>query len=92
LTAFLGQDALGLPFMLEEAGRRLALRQGQWKYIAPAKGDNKPGRGAGPGAALYDIASDPGESTNLIHHQPVLAAQLDARLQQLVQAKRIRSN
>ncbi|MGE9266723.1 MAG: sulfatase family protein, partial [Verrucomicrobiales bacterium] len=52
LPAFLGKDERGLPFMVEEA-RGLALREGPWKFIAPA------GKRKAP--ELYHLGEDPGE-------------------------------
>jgi len=57
LSAFLGKDKKGLPYMVEEA-RGLALRQGDWKYIQPS---GKKGK-----AQLYNLDSDIGEKNNII--------------------------
>jgi len=48
-------------------GRRFAVRQGGWKYIfGPAEGTHE----------LYDLAQDPGETTNRFHEVPELAERL----------------
>ena len=55
---------------------RFALRQGRWKYIAPgATSGRKPARKREP-AALYDLKSDPAETTNVIAKQSAVASRL----------------
>jgi arylsulfatase A-like enzyme len=90
LNAFLGNDPKGLDFMIEEAGKRRALRRGDWKYIAPAKSKKKKNRGAGPGAELYNLKTDPGEQNNLIADHPEKAEALAAELKALMDAGRVR--
>jgi arylsulfatase A-like enzyme len=90
LDAFLGQDETGLDFLIEEAGRRVAIRSGHWKYIPPAKGQTRPDRGARPGAALYDLSSDPGESHNLADRLPDRAQALHLQLQPLLEGQPLR--
>ena len=71
----------------------LSLRQGDWKYIpANAKGQvSGMGNGANPSEArftanripepqLFNLATDPGESTNIIAQFPKLATELQERL------------
>jgi len=89
LKAFLGQDGDGLPFMIEEAGRfRRALREGDWKYIAP--GTRKGKRGAATEAALYDLSDDPGELKNVVAAHPERAASMAKMLQGLMDGKGVR--
>ncbi len=90
LAALLGDDPVGLDFMIEEAGRRRALRRGDWKYIAPVKTMNKRNRGAGPEAALYNLKDDPGESKNVIAEHPEKAEALDTELKALIKAGGVR--
>jgi arylsulfatase A len=79
LPALLGDDPLGAPFIVEEAGR-LALRRGPWKYVAP-----RAGVASGyDGAELYDLATDPRETVNLIARRPVMAGELRALLARIV--------
>jgi arylsulfatase A len=88
LKAFLGEDPRGLAFMIEEAGRNgRALRLGQWKYIAPQL-SRKGGKGAP--AELYDLASDPGESKNIIAAHPEKADAMHLQLMGLIEAGRVR--
>jgi arylsulfatase A-like enzyme len=64
---------------------RFAVRQGSWKLVV-----NQPGNGAArmkgktkaaaPAAALYDLASDLGEKTDLSARQPERVRQLKAAL------------
>ncbi|MEZ5979689.1 MAG: arylsulfatase [Planctomycetota bacterium] len=73
LAALLGDDPRGATFLVEESGR-LALREGTWKFVAP--------RGEGSGE-LYDLATDPGEGTDLAALEPDRAAGMAARLERL---------
>ena len=74
LPAFLGADAVGLPWMIEEA-RGLALRHGNWKFVQPParRGQQQ----------LFDLAADIGEQNDLIAEQPERAAAMRAMLEQL---------
>jgi arylsulfatase A-like enzyme len=61
--------------VLEHAARRLALRQGRFKYIPPVNGR---------GAELYNLDNDPGETANLAKMMPERCEELDARMDQLL--------
>lgn len=85
--AWLGQDRTGRDELVEQAGQ-LALRQGQWKYIQPGAGHGVDGDtatelGDDPRGGLYDLATDPGETRNLIETDPARAQAMAARLQQI---------
>lgn len=82
LDAFLGTAPKGLPFMIEEAGKALALRVDDWKYIAAGRRKNS--------ARLFDLAADPGETKNLIKQHPEKADAMDRQLKALVKAKGVR--
>jgi arylsulfatase A len=85
LDAFLGKDAKGLPYMIEEA-RTLALRKGDWKFIRGAKNKKRaPAKGQ-----LYNLAKDIGEQQNVIEQHPELAKELNTQLQGLVDKGRVR--
>ncbi len=87
------------PYLITQAfggARTLSIRRGQWKYIAhPGSGGNNYARGdlrpfalpdtdpEAPGQ-LYDLASDPGETTNLSSKQPALVKELQGLLQHSV--------
>lgn len=63
LSAFMGVDPVGLPFMIEE-GRGLALRVGDWKYIRGL--DPKRAGGFFPvEESLFDLSVDVGEQENV---------------------------
>ena len=84
LEAFAGKTKRGREQLVEHA-RTLALRQGDWKYIAPANGPAfSPAVGIETGlvatGALYDLASDPGERHNLAKEQPEKFAEMAAEL------------
>jgi arylsulfatase A len=78
LSAFLGEEELGLTFMLEEANG-LALREGRWKLI---RLNQRKGQGTRR-AELYDLQADPGEEVDVADAHPELVERLDLRLNQL---------
>ncbi len=55
---------------------RFAIRQGDWKYVAPFA---RVRRGIETGALLFNLKDDPAESDNVIAKQPDVARRL-ARL------------
>jgi len=75
LPALLGEDQQGQPYMIEEAGRRLALRRGPWKYVAAKKEE------------LYNLGSDVGEQKNVANENENLAKEMRELLQKLVATK-----
>lgn len=77
LPALLGRDKQGQAFMIEEA-RVLGLRRGDWKYIQ-GKGKKS--------AELYNLSTDIGEQNNVIKDHPSVAAEMQALLKKLVDAK-----
>ncbi len=82
LEAFLGRDRKGLNFTLEEAGKAVAIRSGNWKFIPGKKG----------GGQLYDLSKDQGEQKNVAAANPELARKLGAQLQALRAVGRLRNN
>jgi len=56
-----------------------ALRRGNWKLIIQAPRPERPEQIR----HLYDLATDPGEETNLIDRHPDLAAELDRLLDRI---------
>ena len=74
LRALLGQDKIGLPYMIEEA-RQLAVRVGSWKFVKP--------RGKKRKAQLFDLKSDIGEQHNVADSHPDKVRQLRVLLEQL---------
>lgn len=86
LAAFLGEDEVGLPFMIEEAGRHgRALRVGEWKYIGEGAAKNK-----GKSAELYNLAEDPSEQNNIISKHPEKAEAMANQLEELMAAPGVR--
>lgn len=88
LNTFLGESLEGLPFTIEEAGNKLALRKEQWKYVAAYK--PKDDRVDPRSAELYDVKEDPGETVNVIEEHTDIAGQMLSELSHLVSAGHIR--
>ena len=70
------------------ANRTLSLQSGQWKYIEPSNGvaiistvNIETGYLATP--QLYDLAADPGETTNLYSSRPAEAERMASKLAEL---------
>lgn len=97
LPAFEGNAAAPIrPYLLTQAfsgARTLTLRRGHWKYIDHRgsggnnydKGELKPfalpDTAPEASAQLYDLATDPGETTNLYSQKPELVKELKALLE-----------
>ncbi len=81
LTTLLGEDQKGTEVLIQEA-KGLAIRKGQWKFIAPSKGQEK-NKGQ-----LYNLATDVGERKNLIKKEPKRAESMQILLNQLVTTKK----
>jgi arylsulfatase A len=64
-----------LPLINHAAAGRFAITEGTWKLIMPHKKET---------AELYDLATDPGEITNVIAEHPELAASLQKQLTAIV--------
>jgi arylsulfatase A len=78
-----------------EHSNKLALREGRWKFIAPAGGDAVSKFTAIqtanlPAPQLYDLANDPGETKNLATAEPARADAMAARLAALKASPRSR--
>lgn len=89
LPAWLNADAKGREELIEEA-YTLALRQGDWKYIAPTQNANEwveNLKGIDPGTRphpqLYNLKLDPTESNNLAEQNPEIVNALKQRLNEL---------
>ena len=74
LKAFMGKSNKGREDLIVEAQGRLALRDKQWVMIPPYKGEerNLTGNELGnlPDFALFDMSSDPGQTTDLAAKHP----------------------
>jgi arylsulfatase A-like enzyme len=87
LSALLGTSKSGRSTLVEQAGA-LSLRQGRWKYIAPGQGariqpNTKIELGNDPEPQLYDLATDPGERTNLATTRPAKVRELAGILERI---------
>lgn len=80
LQAFMGKDKKGLEFTLEEAGKMIAIRYNDWKYIPTKKR-----------AQLFDLSKDKEEKHNLISDNPEIAKKLAAKLNSLRKNGRLRN-
>ncbi len=94
LPALLGESAEGREHLVEH-GRSLALRAGPWKYIEPSKGpkinkNTNTELGHDPAGMLFNLLTDPGETTNLVTGDPERAAALRQRLNNIRETGRSR--
>ncbi|MBP7274577.1 MAG: arylsulfatase [Kiritimatiellae bacterium] len=78
LSALLGQDRVGLPYLVEEA-QTLALREGPWKFILEPKRPD--------GDELYHLERDAGETENLLQQHPEQAARMRQQLIRIREAR-----
>lgn len=79
IDAFLGNDAQGLPFLIEES-HGLAIRVGEWKYIPKGL----PGASKNcvvPEDSLFNLKDDTGEQKNVFSNYPEKAKELKELLQ-----------
>lgn len=93
LPVLLGQklSAPVRPHLVEQSPR-MALRQGLWKFVSstgPAARKRKPGSDTGP-VELYNLAKDPGETTDLAVENPDKLKELAALLEQVRNQTRTR--
>jgi arylsulfatase A-like enzyme len=88
LPALLGESPTGREYVLEHSGR-VAIRQGKWKFI-PGTGGKNAKRGPSGGDALYDLAQDPSESTDVAAEHPEPVTELSRKLEQLRSQERSR--
>ena len=95
LDAFLGKSNVGRKSFIEYAGT-LAIREGNWKYIAPSNkaaydSNTRIELGNSKESQLYDLAKDPGEKVNLATKYPDVVKRLADLLEQSVKAGRTRN-
>jgi len=93
IDTWLGHSQLGREYLLEESVGSLALRKGNWKYIAPYEGggglewvaDDKDIEGGfESGPQLYDLDADPGERENLAETHQDFVRELQAETLRIV--------
>lgn len=94
LAALLGEERTGRGVLVEQSGS-LALREGQWKYIEPSQRaafDEATATelGNAPTAQLYDLAADPGETTDLARQHPERLAAMAEHLARIRAGKAVR--
>ncbi|TWT84287.1 Arylsulfatase precursor [Planctomycetes bacterium CA13] len=82
LPALLGKSDKGHTYMVEEAGRKLALRQGSWKYVQGARKQSGKQNQSGE---LYNLDSDIGEQQDEAKENPALVKEMQALLDSLVE-------
>ncbi|MDA3823883.1 MAG: arylsulfatase [Bacteroidales bacterium] len=95
LPVILGKQArdksIRPPVLMESANGTMLIRKGDWKLIdhLGSGGFSKPGRVApepeGPSGQLYNMAIDPGETTNLYMEQPDTVEQLKKEMKQIME-------
>ena len=68
-----------LPMVHHEINGRFAVREGDWKLVMPWEG---------AGYELYNLSSDPTESSNVYAANPAIAADLEAELTEIVTSGR----
>lgn len=71
-----------LPLINHSATGRFAITEGTWKLVMPHRK---------LGAELYDLATDPGETTNVIDQQPLIALELQTKITEIVRNGRTTS-
>lgn len=84
LPTLLGQSPQGRAYVLQHSGQ-VAIRKGQWKLIPGAPEGGKQGGANRPAkpAALYDLAKDLAETTNVAAEHPDIVEQLSKELETL---------
>jgi arylsulfatase A-like enzyme len=89
LPALLGQSPAGRDHIVEhiQEGNRVALREGNWKFIPPGNVNDKLGPWETvklpPPGGLFDLASDPGETRNLAAENSERVQAMQEKLRQV---------
>jgi arylsulfatase A-like enzyme len=86
LQALLGKDKVGAKYIIEDGQRTLALRMGDWKYIAPTHSKKKKAKKD----RLYNLKKDVGEQHNVIDANPEIAKDMKKTLNQYISNGRMR--
>ena len=97
LDAFLGKSEKGAEWTLEEAGKSVAIRHGNWKFIDASgkkRGKGKPKEPAvqkgAPKGQLYNLTDDVGEQNNVIAEHPDKAQELQLLLKAAKESRGLR--
>jgi len=88
MPALLGESRIGRDHLVGQSIGTLSLRKDQLKYIAPSEGPAKWGNQPRP--QVYDLAADPGETSNLAPDQPKKSQDMDNVLKELRKSGRSR--
>ena len=93
-AALLGESPRGRDYVIEHAGK-LALREGNWKFIAPAQGvalqvNTHTETANLPAPQLYDLSTDVGEKKNLAADEKARTTAMAERLAALQKTGRTR--
>ena len=89
LDAWMNKGGKGREYLvLQNLQNNLSIVSGDWKYIAPGKGQLKNLQtntelGNLPQPQLYNLKTDPGEQTNLAGQQPGIVKKLDDQLNRI---------
>jgi arylsulfatase A-like enzyme len=95
-ATLIGSSSVGRPYIISHSGR-LALREGNWKYIAPAPQGvafqkNTATETANLAAPqLYNLATDSGETMNLAPREPARTAAMAETLAAVQKSAKTRS-
>lgn len=93
LPALLGEDKKGLPYLLEEARGKVALREGPWKYIqsrSAKKKANKASAKSSPAGELYNLDEDIAETNDVLSQHPEIVSRMEKRIREIVESGRTR--
>ena len=91
LGALLGESKKGRQLLVQQA-TQLSLRDGNWKYITPSKGqkvnpNTNTEMGHHPEPQLYDLSVDLGETKNLSAEHTAKVKELARKLEEIRAAK-----
>ncbi len=94
LPALLGESKQGREYIVEHAVG-VAIRKGDWKLIPEGAGPRRelltrPAPGSPQPLELYNLAADPGETTNLAAKHPDIVRELSALLEKVRSSPRTR--
>ncbi|MGI2258043.1 sulfatase family protein [Shewanella sp. GXUN23E] len=90
---WLGNSDQGREWLVKESVGTLSLRHNNWKYIRPFQGESLPDwlhnkdveTGLQHEQQLYNLSNDAGETTNLAVNESSQLAQMQTRMEQIVQ-------
>ncbi len=88
LKAWLGKDAKGREYAMEQGVPALSVIEGDWKYIVPSQGaaywsDTRIESGSSPDPQLYNLAEDIGERNNVAAEHPDKVEKLAALIEKV---------